>query len=484
MFLKVKILPQKSNLGFAKAINVAAKKAEGYFLFITNNDVTFTPDFFDKLITFANSDPKIGVCGGKITTTMANIKYLDGAANISKLTSRLKKLKNYQKVQEVDWISGSGLLIKRKVFSLLNEFDTNFPFYFEDLDLCLRVKNLGLKVIYYPKAIMYHQQSSTAGKMPKKWQNDVWYEGKVYLIKKHFPYWSKPIAILSQTFFCLYILIAKRQNRFNSFLPALRKVSRYKPQGPQVIKRARITKKQILAYYSQGEVFTARNSAPFQQVILKDFYQLLTTNYPTKRWHILEFGVGHGWNLPQMVKYFGKITGVDIAPAAISESKEYKFRKVDLKLIKEEKLPFADNTFDLIVACEVLEHVPDLEFTVKELKRVTKFNGYILVSVPVYWNLRGISKKIMESKLGEGTWEPARSHPGGFERFLTPKTIRDYFKDCQIIETRGADYGNAWSLPSIPLYPKSWTPFFEVTLGKIPFIKKFGLNFYLLAQKE
>ena len=70
MFLKVKILPQKSNLGFAKAINVAAKKAEGYFLFITNNDVTFTPDFFDKLITFANSDPKIGVCGGKITTTM------------------------------------------------------------------------------------------------------------------------------------------------------------------------------------------------------------------------------------------------------------------------------------------------------------------------------------------------------------------------------------------------------------------------------
>ena len=250
-------------------------------------------------------------------------------------------------MQEVDWISGSGLLIKRKVFSLLNEFDTNFPFYFEDLDLCLRVKNLGLKVIYYPKAIMYHQQSSTAGKMPKKWQNDVWYEGKVYLIKKHFPYWSKPIAILSQTFFCLYILIAKRQNRFNSFLPALRKVSRYKPQGPQVIKRARITKKQILAYYSQGEVFTARNSAPFQQVILKDFYQLLTTNYPTKRWHILEFGVGHGWNLPQMVKYFGKITGVDIAPAAISESKEYKFRKVDLKLIKEEKLPFADNTFDL-----------------------------------------------------------------------------------------------------------------------------------------
>lgn len=248
-------------------------------------------------------------------------------------------------------------------------------------------------------------------------------------------------------------------------------------------KRSRFGKKQILAYYRSGKVYSARNSAPFQQVVLGNFYQLLTTNYSTRNWHILEFGVGHGWNLPQQVEYFGKITAVDIAPIAITESKRYDFKNVHLKLIEGEKLPFADNTFDLIVATEVLEHVPDLDITTRELKRITRPGGFILVSVPTYLNLRGISKKIMEAILGEGTWEPARSHPGGYERFLTPAKILAYFKDFKIIYTRGADYGTAWSLPMVPLYPKKLAPFFEVTLGKLPPLKNFGMNYFFLAQK-
>lgn len=197
----------------------------------------------------------------------------------------------------------------------------------------------------------------------------------------------------------------------------------------------------------------------------------------------MEFGVGHGWNLPLMVKYFGRITAVDIAPLAILESKEFGFKHVSFKLLTKNKLPFKDASFDLIVTTEVLEHVPDLTKTVEELKRITKTGSYILVSVPVYWNLRGLSKKLMEARLGTGTWEPARSHPGGFERFLTPPKIMEYFKDFKIIKTCGADYGTAWSPPAIPVYPKSWAPFFEVTLGKIPLVKYFGMNFYFLAKK-
>lgn len=250
-----------------------------------------------------------------------------------------------------------------------------------------------------------------------------------------------------------------------------------------VKRRSKFSKKQILAYYQSGKVFTARNSAPFQQVVLHDFYQLLKQHYNLKKWHILEFGVGHGWNLPQQVKYFGKVTGVDVAPIAISESKEYGFKNVSLKLVDGEKLPFPNNFFDLIVTTETLEHVQDLTVTANELKRITRPDGFILISVPVYLNLRGISKKIMEAILGEGTWEPARSHPGGYERFLTPGKIRSYFKDYKIWYTRGADYGTAWTLPMVPIYPQNLAPFFEVTLGKFPPLKRFGMNYYFLAQK-
>lgn len=248
-------------------------------------------------------------------------------------------------------------------------------------------------------------------------------------------------------------------------------------------KHPRISKKQIDAYYASGKVYTARNSAPFQQIVLGDFYRLLTKNYLTNKWHVLEFGVGHGWNLPQQVKYFGKITAVDIAPIAITESKKYGFGNVKFKLVASQKLPFAASTFDLVVATEVLEHVSDIDITSRELKRITRSGGFILISVPTYLNLRAISKLMMEAILGEGAWDPARSHPCGYERFLTPGKIRSYFKDYKIWHTRGADYGTAWSLPMVPLYPQKLAPFFEVTLGKIPIIKNFGMNYYFLAQK-
>lgn len=483
-FPKVKILAREQSLKFSESINLGVTVAKGKYLFITNNDVEFEADFFEKILDFAKSDPQIGVLGGKIIIKSNGKNYQDTPAKISMLTSSISRLENYNKVQEVDWITGAGLLVKKYIFDLLEGFDINFPFYFEDLDFCLRVKHLGLKIIYYPKAIMYHRHSATVKTMTAKWKNDMWYIGKIYLIRKHFPYWGKPVSFIGQSLYCLYLLLARRQNRFSSLQKAFKYKPKVKNQAAPFKKRKNISKQQILGYYRQGKVFTARNSAPLQQAVLKDFYNLLSKRSKTKKWHVLEFGVGHGWNLPLMVRHFGKITGVDISPSAIVESVEYAFKNVELKVLKGEKLPFKNNSFDFIVATEVLEHVADLEKTVSELKRVTKKGGYILVSVPTYLNLRGVSKRVMETILGTGTWEPARSHPGGFERFLTPGKILKSFKDCSIIETQGSHYGIAWSPPMIPLYPISLSPFFDYTLGKFPLFKKFGMAFFFLAQKN
>lgn len=483
-FPSIRLIQLGNNFGFARAVNIAAKVARGDLLFITNNDVAFRSDYLEKLVSFILSNPRIGACGGMVITKRFGRKYPDGAANISRFTSQVKRLKNYHQIQEVDFISGSGLLTKRYIFKLLGGFDTKFPFYFEDLDLCLRIKKLGLEVIYYPKAVMYHQQSSTASKMPEKWLTNVWYQGKVRIVTKHFVFWSKPMAVLAQMVFCLSVIL--RRGNFEplfSFIKALETIKLFGGLFSDLKKRQHFDSKKIINYYSQGDIYTARNSAPFQQIVLKHFYTLLGKNHQTKNWHVLEFGVGHGWNLSQMVKFFGKITGMDIAKAAILESGEYGFKNVELRLIKGQLLPFADQTFDLVVATEVLEHVPDLEKTARELKRVTKQGGYILVSVPTYLNLRGISKRIIEAKFGPGTWEPARSHPGGYEQFLTPGKILSFFKDLKIIETHGADYGTAWSLPRVPFYPKLLAPFFEITLGKFPPLKRFGMNFYFLAKK-
>ena len=150
-FPDTEILLQKQNLNFSQAVNVGARSAKGKLLFITNNDVIFETDFFQKLLEFVQKDPQIGVCGGKIITQIQGKNYQDSPAKFSIVTSAISRLKNYQHIQEVDWISGAGLLVKKYVFDLLEGFDENFPFYFEDLDFCLRVRHLGLKIIYIQK---------------------------------------------------------------------------------------------------------------------------------------------------------------------------------------------------------------------------------------------------------------------------------------------------------------------------------------------
>lgn len=221
-FPRVKLLPQRSNLGFSKAINIAAKSAKNEYLFITNNDVSYKVGFFKELVGFRLKDDTIGVCGGKIITKTELKTFDDGAANISWFNSRLLRLKNYNKTQVVDYISGAGMLVKKNLFNKVGGFDNNFPFYFEDLDFCLRIKKLRSKVVYYPKAVMYHNQSSTARNMPQKWLNDVWYEGKIRVIIKHFPFWSKSLVLFLQFLFCFYIFITTGEKRFNSFFRALK----------------------------------------------------------------------------------------------------------------------------------------------------------------------------------------------------------------------------------------------------------------------
>ncbi|MFA5658673.1 MAG: galactosyltransferase-related protein, partial [Oscillospiraceae bacterium] len=57
---------------------------------------------------------------------------------------------------EVDSVSGAFLIIRTELFRRLNGFDERFFMYGEDLDLCLRVKKSGEKVVYYGKAKLLH----------------------------------------------------------------------------------------------------------------------------------------------------------------------------------------------------------------------------------------------------------------------------------------------------------------------------------------
>ena len=119
-------------------------------------------------------------------------------------------------------------------------------------------------------------------------------------------------------------------------------------------------------------------------------------NMSKKAERVLDFGSGSGVFLYSLAKNFKEVYGLDVATKSMDYIKK-RFNLKNLKIIKNEgeKLPFKDNYFDIVYAADVLEHIDNSDTIYKELKRIIKPNGQLIVSGPteniIYW----LAKKII-----------------------------------------------------------------------------------------
>lgn len=105
---------------------------------------------------------------------------------------------------------------------------------------------------------------------------------------------------------------------------------------------------------------------------------------PEERIKILDIGCGVG-NFSKILEKYGDVYSVDSSPAAVKFCQEKMLKNVFLGRV--ESLPFADKTFDLIVALDVLEHVAEDNLAVTEIGRVLKKDGYFISFVPALMSL-------------------------------------------------------------------------------------------------
>lgn len=96
---------------------------------------------------------------------------------------------------------------------------------------------------------------------------------------------------------------------------------------------------------------------------------------------ILDVGCGTGSNLSAFAE-LGRATGIDASPDALAYCRKRGVETVSLAEI--ERLPFADATFDVVTAMDVLEHTDDDLEALEELRRVCKPGGLLLATVPAY----------------------------------------------------------------------------------------------------
>lgn len=125
--------------------------------------------------------------------------------------------------------------------------------------------------------------------------------------------------------------------------------------------------------------------------ILSRFVEDICRQVTDRQPRILDVGCGTGANLLMLLKY-GEAEGVDISEDALAFCRERGLDKV--KLGAAEELPYEDGTFDLVTAFDVVEHMDDDLAGLKEMRRVLRPGGHVLLFVPTFMFLWGLQDDV------------------------------------------------------------------------------------------
>ncbi len=209
-----------SNLGFGKACNLAASKAQGNHLLFLNPDAILPDSSLLSLLHGLGHPPlDSGIAGLKIVNPDGSPQFSARsfpnwrtvfANRYSVLTrlipdnpwsrSYLQSTIDRNRASTVDWASGAALVLPRAIFNELGGFDDRFFMYMEDVDLCLRANRHGVPVWYWPGAFVQHEigaSSSTCSFRALKYRHiSIW---RYYLKHLHVP--------MADPFVALFLLL-------------------------------------------------------------------------------------------------------------------------------------------------------------------------------------------------------------------------------------------------------------------------------------
>lgn len=172
---RVKVLSKVENKGFGHACNIGVNIAIGRYVLFLNSDTIMQKDTLKKSVNYMDSNRDIGCLG--IKTLLKNGDFDHGCKRgfptpfnslcyvlkLDKIFKNNKKFGGYtlsylsnDETNEVDSVSGAFMLIPKAVLAKVGLFDESIFMYAEDIDLCYRIKQSGLKVVYYADVFMIH----------------------------------------------------------------------------------------------------------------------------------------------------------------------------------------------------------------------------------------------------------------------------------------------------------------------------------------
>lgn len=216
----IKIIENKDNYGYAKAVNIGVKEGVSDYIIASNSDVEFFPNSINELINCLKKDSTIGSVGpqqvfpngkwqrsyGDLPSIKLGLKNLFFITHLFDFFKRVFFKINKQRIKEVAYIDGAVIVARRIAFEQVNGYDEDYFFYTEEADFCFKLKQNNWKVVFVPSArVMHHRGGSSENNKYK--QNKMLISSKVLFCKKHLPFQQTKFYMILEIFYSSNLLV-------------------------------------------------------------------------------------------------------------------------------------------------------------------------------------------------------------------------------------------------------------------------------------
>jgi GT2 family glycosyltransferase len=197
---EVRCLRSETNLGFAKAVNQAARECWGEFLLLLNSDAVLQPGALTAAIEWMRAHPRCGVAGAQLLNddgsrqnSIANFPTLATELLNKSLLRRIAPRRHPGKEQafsspvEVETVVGAFMLVRRELWDLLGGLDERFFFFIEETDFCFQARRVGWSTMHLPQVLVTHGGGQSAKQVLPAARVEYWRSRYAYFGKNQGP---------------------------------------------------------------------------------------------------------------------------------------------------------------------------------------------------------------------------------------------------------------------------------------------------------
>ncbi len=167
------VLPARGDFNFAAMNNEAARQARGDILVFLNNDVRIDRDDWLAELVAQAVRPEVGAVGGRLLYADGRVQHAGIVLGMGGVAGHVHRLAHPGDagyfgrallIQDMAAVTAACMAVRRSVFAEVGGFDAgNLPVAFNDVDICLRIRERGYRVVWTPYAELFHLESVTRG---------------------------------------------------------------------------------------------------------------------------------------------------------------------------------------------------------------------------------------------------------------------------------------------------------------------------------